>query len=1714
MSNLLLVPIHVDALEVDDVSLKQFAGPTESFDRLPWDKSPNAPFITERIADPPFGEENHLKKGLHFHWALPQALTKTMDFPIIRLQSFFNLFGDEKGIKIWGALSDAGWIDLLWKDLPLDHALVSVDPQAAIHQSGLDPLIEANYAAILALLQQQNYPTVPNCWVITAGKGQTQRRTTYVASDYLWPIDQQPAGQVAYPQLPGDTKYPPFRYLGHAGPQPSRLRGEDTNVNHRLWDPLTAIGYGDPAFSAMYTNCQNVFGFCDEQPSAPTPDEEYQIVGYYDRPEDNYFHIFIEAFKLTWAKDNGSQTEIAKAKHQGEGDKYLYLDLLAAFHLNLGIIIPVKVEAAALQAIKSLDGKSNAWQELLAYGWLDAAGQLQPKAYEAGNYLGPDFRQKLDEIEPILAAAAKAQMPERTVLVARFTYDAKIPQTPPVQRDKIKLAIGNNSTEALASLVGQELSPQSKAIVEDHLEGLQLRDRLAHRQLDIGPAFEAIRHEKQFTALHAGISWGLKSETSNTSAAAKGEPTNAQNWPVAVGDLLNQLNVQQAAIDKTEAAILATRERIYADWCWYQKREAQHKTELTNLGSGQQASYDFPWKLDGFALPGEGNGFTDPNTSEASGESRALQQASSSNHQQFLEHLSSLIEWGIDVQLQELLQDQKREQQALINARQAVEKALVTANGSQLLREEDFSDWPAFWKNLEQKYEQIDDNLYQAMHRQDKGLLFDFFNDYIRGYNAEMKVDFPAGDLPAEVQKLKEKKKSNQLLSEEGERLRRLQLEANFPSIRKKPALVLVSQAADRFWRPNDPVILVSGMRPSPRYKPGEDGVQHAIVIKQAGDQIPGLNAINWPDVPVITATQTAQSWHPIFMNWELNFSPVKQAADNTYGPDHLTDYYRLGEVDFEQLPNHLQYDNAIAFTGRSVLNPGANFQLKTTLATHLVASLYRRFCQDEGLAKGTPPSLQQFNNWIKGIIPTAKDLPHPQVDREPAELIDNWLQELLAAGNAAAHQLADWYWSKIPTDGEHPIIAQFVQENNDQKGLDKNLEPYIKWCTERSNIKRWYFRTEVKDKSSPLELQLQENAALKQEFISWLKKQLGTSWGSYSREKNILAAKASAYLTANYEKVISWWQPQIRESLHLVIHWLAYRELLQVHGLAQVTDGFDQAMLQRRSAYQLPVHNPLPYNGAAGKAFCAKVRQAVQQANRISPAEDFPFSPWRAGKLKVTNLNLVDNFGRVWPSADSKQLVNLPLQRPNTLALADSADPTEVALLPRLAQAARLDFRWLDARNGVEEMNDHPATSPICGWLLPNNLDNSVFFYGQDGASYGYVDQVGNWRVFPGQSGPILPADIPDEHLAKVIDWLCAQGQKTDGFISDFISTLDVAVENMEPESFGQHEALSLLMGQPLAVVRAAVRLELENPLAYSHNAKYLEADVAQFMSLRQAAGNNPPASHTLHRHSFAYEQVKVPLRLGEFRRRNDGLAGFWVETTEGYQANTFYAPQTTPLGKLPKTIVARASATDSDTDESQFLQALSLQAEQGLSISMLVDPRAKIHANCGILPIRSLEIPPEQYRRALQQIQIAFLATPIISPAHGFRASLPKEPGYHWSWVEKYGQDWRNLTTSGHLRLQQLMPHFGAQSANIWKQLVASGWLQPAGDNQASVVPSDQRAAPELPEAYTSLLPKIELLLVSTMISPFDQSARFDGPQTIREGWLQLSPDPLANQ
>lgn len=645
-----------------------------------------------------------------------------------------------------------------------------------------------------------------------------------------------------------------------------------------------------------------------------------------------------------------------------------------------------------------------------------------------------------------------------------------------------------------------------------------------------------------------------------------------------------------------------------------------------------------------------------------------------------------------------------------------------------------------------------------------------------------------------------------------------------------------------------------------------------------------------------------------------------------------------------------------------------------------------------------------------------------------------------------------------------------------------------------------------------------------------------------YYQEQNIAEEKQKvSYLDKQIDEIVSWYKNKdFSDPIYTAIR--AYQKLKDLNCLSQVLSGFNQALLMHKQTLQLEIADPLGFDDYQG--FTKNVRDAVQKSNRSAPEPLNDFNPIRSGAMKILQLRLVDTFG---------QVKKLDVSRVNTTeVMRNLGSRYLVSLPPRLVQPARLNFRWLSASQGEEEMNDHPATTPICGWVLANNLDRSLMIYDNQGTVLGSINREAKWESAPGKNPEITVEGIGNPYLQRMVRYLIERGS---GFLGKFIDVLDTSLENIEPENYAQHQGLALLMGRPLAVVRASLNLELQG----------LPAINESWHSFRQDLRRNG-------RDDDDFTGVEFPIRLGEYHQLNDGLVGYWKEKGKGYEGDIFYAPQT-------------------DSIENEYIKSHSdgsLSIRQSLDsaphiLTMLVEPRGKVHATSGILPTKVIDIPPDQYADALQKIEITFLSTPILTHFQQLRLPLPDEPGYSWSWLEKENGNWREIANVPRIekavfqrefgkviwthlldeRIGWLMPmennvsqaivpvseqrksprlgegfqkleeiineilirnsHAGIieQQAflerintgiapSLWTHLVEMGWLKVVDESKARVVPKDSRnqnGGKTLGEPFTGLEGQVEIIFDVYRISPVSTQAEFSGQQVIREGWLKLS-------
>lgn len=782
----------------------------------------------------------------------------------------------------------------------------------------------------------------------------------------------------------------------------------------------------------------------------------------------------------------------------------------------------------------------------------------------------------------------------------------------------------------------------------------------------------------------------------------------------------------------------------------------------------------------------------------------------------------------------------------------------------------------------------------------------------------------------------------------------------------------ITNQPAEHFWRPNDPVVLLSGPVAVSTQRHGEGGDLPCAVLSVP--DAPGteafVNAVeslkpSGPHDPAIQ-TQTESPWHPIILEWGVTVEPVqigrKQNPDINnkwdYEPNFITGNFKLSEnkPDFN-LPDSLSFIDSKSYAGHCLMTPTASTQLDTNLRTYLL-KVTLDDCRDRA-ANTEPDYVNRLIDWYK----TKHNVTPPEKDSEKGP----WLKQ------------------------QKPFVA-------DQK--DANSNPVL---LPVADLFTFYTNKPVAGGTNHT---------------------VGNTWN----------------LTRQAQDPI----------------YSAIRALSKLDGklvLSQALGGFNAALMTRSQVLQIPIEDPM---ADSDDDFTPSVATAVGPRHPMAPLPHMIFNPIRSGTLSLDSLRLMDTFGQQWnaPLTGAHLVISNSLSRPK--------EKNQIYLQPRLSTPARLNFRWLAAlssQNGADEveMNSVPANTPICGWLLPNNFDNSVMVYDNAGRALGSINILAQWTPAPGKRDRIGAGEIPNPHLRRLVRRLIAGLTMTDEeitirqhFLQSFLSTLDSSIEAIEPASFAQHEALALLMGRPIAVVRARVDLQLmgqttnpetvDDPTIQGHKATLLKksrnlqafadhdwdalaydwghyygcswADIVKTQSCSFLGKKPDNYARTTH----GFEKVVIPLRLGEYQLLNDGMVGFWKETAAGDLDNVFHAPQTLNDVEINGDVIYKPGRTTpcirprtADADD----LSLTLK-DDPLALTILMDPRAVIHATSGILPVYKLEIPSVYYAHALRTMGVTFRVSPILTDAEQLHAAVPKEAGYVWSWITRCdGSTWEETAT-----------------------------------------------------------------------------------------------------
>lgn len=441
-------------------------------------------------------------------------------------------------------------------------------------------------------------------------------------------------------------------------------------------------------------------------------------------------------------------------------------------------------------------------------------------------------------------------------------------------------------------------------------------------------------------------------------------------------------------------------------------------------------------------------------------------------------------------------------------------------------------------------------------------------------------------------------------------------------------------------------------------------------------------------------------------------------------------------------------------------------------------------------------------------------------------------------------------------------------------------------------------------------------------------------------------------------------------------------------------------------------------------------------------------FAPMRGSFFVINKLSVIDNFGRTvdlmlgnystYPGTQEEQPeyyfypyaarnLKSPTAKDPAPGQKKSSNPAErmMQLPPRSIQDSRLGFDliWAD-----ETSKD---TNPVCGWIVPNHLDRSLAVYDANGTAWGelFLSRHASgyapvWITAPNHSGADQTINvITDLHVRTMLQKFFDRKDNGAG-LNEFMQAIDETLWTVNPRGWRNDQNLSVLIGRPLAIVRAQLSLQFKGAPAMNQDWwNTFDVDMSNLPDPSQPA--------TLKDVDGGVFDYLWQVRLGSSVLSNDGLVGYYLDNSDTtYDVfNTVVMPESAQTGYLKK-IGADNYLNLRFIDDT--ITTPDPAKHQICRITMLVDPRASIHAFSGLLPVKSIDIPASLVSRAFDNIAYSFRAGPFLTSPDAVRIPKPIEQKGTWSWFDKVLDDTTSFTqTDDKVRFSSTPP------------LVKEGWL-----------------------------------------------------------------------
>ncbi|HEX7537948.1 MAG TPA: hypothetical protein VF391_13210 [Dermatophilaceae bacterium] len=393
------------------------------------------------------------------------------------------------------------------------------------------------------------------------------------------------------------------------------------------------------------------------------------------------------------------------------------------------------------------------------------------------------------------------------------------------------------------------------------------------------------------------------------------------------------------------------------------------------------------------------------------------------------------------------------------------------------------------------------------------------------------------------------------------------------------------------------------------------------------------------------------------------------------------------------------------------------------------------------------------------------------------------------------------------------------------------------------------------------------------------------------------------------------------------------------------------------------------------------------------------------AGSMRLTRARIVDAFGR---TLDVPVEVAQVPARDEVPPAADEGTAAALRIHPRIPRPSRWLFRLVDAADlsdaareaTIDQSDPLQVVNPVAGFLLPDHIDEALELFDVAGQPLGQLmgAPVGGgvmWEIAPGRQGPADSGPLHDLAGAQLLLGHVAAGMvaadavarkglpvgdgQGESALAALLRAIDSTLWTVDTFASMGTEHIAGLVGRPIAVVRATLRLDVDDDLD--------ELDLSdETVRLAREAAYRGLADRAF------------PVRIGELTRSDDGTLAFFVDddyTTVHVvdrvvrDAALATSPWEGQLGRFGEsnTMPAERAITH------PYIVAddeLHVHPGQVVHLTILMHPAGKVHLTSGVLPRKDLALARDWVRPGLSVIAPSARIGPVLLDPRQVR--LPK--------------------------------------------------------------------------------------------------------------------------